>query len=166
VRESNSLCVVDVSDSRRRPKVETFIRTGTPFGKNSEGGSSPAGVVVTAGRIFVSNSGNDSITVIDSKSNTVTAEIPIRIPGLETLRGVLPVGMAYHEKTAGCWWPKRASTPLRVIDVREGRVLGHLPAGWFPTRVGLDGDTVFVANAKGNGTGPNGHITAARERST
>jgi len=158
VRESNSLCVVDVSNPVA-PKVETFIRTGTPFGQNSDGGSSPAGVAATADRIFVSNSGNDSITVIDPKSNTVTAEIPIRIPGLENLRGVLPVGMAYHEKNGWLLVAEAGINAVGVIDVRAGRVLGHLPAGWFPTRVGLDGDTVFVANAKGNGSGPNGHIT-------
>jgi hypothetical protein len=30
-----------------------------------------------------------------------------------------------------------------------------LPAGWFPTRVALDADTVFVTNARGHGVGPN-----------
>jgi YVTN family beta-propeller protein len=155
VRESNSLCVVDVSNPAAA-KVEAFIRTGVPYGGNSYGGSSPSGVVVTADRVFVSNSGNDSITVIDPKTNTVTGEIPIRIPGLETLRGVLPIGMAYHEKSGWLLVAEAGINAVAVIDVKQGRVLGHLPAGWFPTRVGLDGDTVFVANAKGNGTGPNG----------
>jgi YVTN family beta-propeller protein len=155
VRESNSLCVVDISNPAAA-KVETFIRTGVPFGQNSDGGSSPSGVVVTADRVFVSNSGNDSITVIDPKSNAAIAEIPIRIPGLETLRGVLPIGMAFHEKTGWLLVAEAGINAVAVIDPREGRVLGHLPVGWFPTRVGLDGDTVFVANAKGNGTGPNG----------
>ena len=95
VRESNSLCVVDISNPAAA-KVETFIRTGVPFGQNSDGGSSPSGVVVTADRVFVSNSGNDSITVIDPKSNAAIAEIPIRIPGLETLRGVLPILSLIH----------------------------------------------------------------------
>ena len=156
VRESNSLCVLDVSNPAAA-KVEAFIRTGVPFGQASDGGSSPSGVVVTADRVFVSNSGNDSITVIDPKTNLAIAEIPIRIPGLETLRGVLPIGMAYHEKTGWLLVAEAGINAVAVIDPREGRVLGHLPAGWFPTRVGLDGDTVFVANAKGNGTGPNGY---------
>jgi YVTN family beta-propeller protein len=155
VRESNSLCVVDVS-SPTAARVEAFIRTGVPVGQNSDGGSSPSGVVATADRVFVSNSGNDSITVIDSNTNTVTAEIPIRIPGLEKLRGILPIGMAYHEKNRWLLVAEAGINAVAVIDVKEGRVLGHLPAGWFPTRVGLDRDTVFVTNAKGNGTGPNG----------
>jgi len=154
VPESNSLCVVDVSEPAAA-KVTAFIRTGVPFGQNSDGGSSPAGLLATADRVFVSNSANDSITVIDAASNAVTAEIPIRIPGLETLRGVLPIGMAYHEKTGWLLVAEAGINAIAVIDPRERRVVGHLPAGWFPTRVGLDGDTVFVANAKGNGSGPN-----------
>ena len=93
--EANSLCVVDVEDPKS-PKVVRFIRTGLPFGESSLGGSSPAGVLAAAGKIFVSNSTNDTISVIDPASLAVTAEIPLRIPGLEQLRGVLPIGLGYH----------------------------------------------------------------------
>jgi YVTN family beta-propeller protein len=156
VQESNSLCVVDVS-TPSAPKVETFIRTGLPFGENSAGGSNPSGVLATADRIFVSNAGNDSITVIDPKDNSVVEEIPIRIPGLETLRGVLPIGMAYHEKNGWLLVAEAGINAVGVIDVRARHLLGHLPVGWFPARIGLDGDTVFVSNIRGNGTGPNGY---------
>src|SRR2546430_12210885 len=30
-----------------------------------------------------------------------------------------------------------------------------IPVAWFPTRVVVDHDTVYVTNAKGHGTGPN-----------
>src|SRR6185369_16100051 len=33
--------------------------------------------------------------------------------------------------------------------------IGHLPAGWFPTRILIDGDQVYVTNARGHGAGPN-----------
>src|SRR5262249_41332389 len=42
-----------------------------------------------------------------------------------------------------------------VIDARQNKVLGHLPAGWFPTRVVIDRNMVYVTNAKGHGAGPN-----------
>ena len=153
--ESNSLCVIDVS-TPSAAKVVKFIRTGVPYGQNSDGGSSPSAVLSTSDRIFVSNSGNDSVTVIDAKTDEVTGEIPIRIPGLEKLRGVMPVGMAFHEKTGWLLVAEAGINAVGVIDTRRNKVLGHLPAGWFPTRVGLDGDTVFVANGKGIGAGPNG----------
>ena len=160
VKESNSVCVVDVS-TPATPKVETFIRTGIPFGEQSHGGSSPSGIVAAAGKVFVSNANDDSITVIDAAASRVEAEIPIRIPGLETLRGVLPIGMAYHEKSGWLLVAEAGINAVGVIDTRQRRVVGHLPAGWFPTRVAMDRDTVFVANAKGNGVGPNVYVWAA-----
>lgn len=151
--ESNSVAVVDVSDPAQA-KVRTFIRTGTPVGKEGCGGSSPSGILAAAGRVFVSNATDDSITVIDAQSDRVETEIPIRIPGLEGLRGILPIGMAYHDRTGWLLVAEAGINAVAVIDVAQRKVLGHLPAAWFPTRVALDGDTVFVANAKGHGVGP------------
>ena len=164
VRESNSVCVVDVS-TPTAPKVETFIRTGVPFGDMSHGGSSPSGIVVLPDRVFVSNANDDSVTVIDARTARVEAEIPIRIPGLETLRGVLPIGLAYHEKSGWLLVAEAGINAVGVIDTRERRVLGHLPAAWFPTRVALDRDTVFVANGRGFGQGPNAVRGTSRQGS-
>ncbi len=154
VRESNSVAVINVEDPVA-PKVETFIRTGLPFGDKSLGGSSPSGVIAAAGRVFVSNGHNDTITVIDPASNSVASEIAIRIPGLEDVRGVLPMGMAYHEPTGWLLVAEAGINAVAVIDTRTLRVIGHLPVGWFPTRVVADRGTIYVANARGEGTGPN-----------
>lgn len=154
VRDSNSLAVIDVS-TPAAPKLEGFVRTGLPFGDKSYGGSSPSGVVATANRVYVSNASNDSITVVDAKTNQVEAEIPIRIPGLEALRGVLPVGLALDEKSGRLLVAEAGINAVGVIDVNAKRVVGHVPAAWFPTRVAIHGETVFVANARGHGVGPN-----------
>jgi YVTN family beta-propeller protein len=138
--DAGAVTVVDVSDPSE-PKVEASIATG----------SAVAGVTVGAGKIFVANGASDSIGVIDGPSNRVEAEIPIRIPGLEQLRGVAPAGMAYDERTGLLFVAESGINAVGVIDVRERRVLGHVPAGWFPTRVAIDRDTVLVANAKGQG---------------
>lgn len=159
VRESNSVAVVNVANPAA-PSVEAFIRTGLPFGDNgtgekSDSGSSPSGVLAAAGRVYVSNASNDSISVIDPQTNAVEAEIALRIPGLEQLRGVLPIGLAFHEKTGWLLVAEAGINAVGVIDTREKRLLGHLPAAWFPTRVAIHQDTVFVTNARGNGRGPN-----------
>jgi YVTN family beta-propeller protein len=152
--QSNSICVVDLQDPAS-PRVEAFVRTGVPFGEGSVGGSSPSGVLAAAGRVFVANAHNDSITVIDRAANKVMGDIPIRIPGLEGLRGVLPLGLAYHEPSGLLLVAEAGINAVGVIDPAKMQLLGHLPVGWFPTRIALDGDTVYVANAKGHGTGPN-----------
>jgi YVTN family beta-propeller protein len=154
VKESNSLCIIDVTNAAE-PKVEAYLRTGVPFGDRSSGGSSPSGVLATAEKIFVSNAANDSITVIDAKSNQVEAEIPIRIPGLETVRGVLPVGLAYDAKSGWLLVAEAGINAVGIIDPRAKKVLGHVPAAWFPTRVAIYDGTVFVTNGRGHGLGPN-----------
>ncbi len=152
-REANSLAVVDVANPAA-PRVESFIRTGLPFGAGVEAGSSPSGVVATADYVFVANAADDSITVIDARTGGVLAEIPIRIPGLEKLRGVLPIGMAYDEKPGWLLVAEAGINAVGVIDAAQRKVIGHIPAAWFPARVAVEDGNVFVANARGHGMGP------------
>ncbi len=152
--EADSVAVVDVTNPAA-PKLETFVRTGLDFGGAVRGGSGPAGILAAAGRVFVANANDDSVSILDPVTNRVEAEIPIRIPGIEGLRGVIPIGLAYHEASGWLLVAEAGINAVGVIDVRQRRVIGHLPAAWFPTRVALDGDTVFVANARGHGVGPN-----------
>ena len=165
VRESNSLAVVDVADPAA-PRLETFLRTGLPFGARILGGSSPSGVLAAAGRVFVSNGHNDSITVIDAATDTITAEVPLRIPGLENLRGILPIGMAFDDATGWLLVAEAGINAIGVIDTKAMRAIAHLPAAWFPTRVLLDRDRLYVANAKGQGTGPNAYRGPLSEEDT
>ncbi len=154
VRESNSLCALDVSNPAE-PRLEAFVRTGRPFGAGRLGGSSPSGVIAAAGKVFVTNAHNDSITVIDAKTYEVRAEIPLRIPRLEHLRGVLPLGLAYHAASGWLLVAEAGINAVGVVDTKNLELVGHLPVGWFPTRVVVHGDDVYVSNAKGHGTGPN-----------
>jgi YVTN family beta-propeller protein len=152
--QSNSLAVVDLAKPAA-PRLEALIRTGLPFGNESQGGSSPSGVAVGGGHVFVSNGHNDSITVIDQRTNRIRTTIPLRIPGLENLRGVLPIGLTWYAPTNLLLVAEAGINAVGLIDTREMRVIGHIPVGWFPTRAVADAGTVYVVNAKGHGTGPN-----------
>jgi YVTN family beta-propeller protein len=163
VREANSLAVVDVSNPAQ-PRVESFIRTGRPVGSESAGGSSPSGVLATSRHVFVTNAHNDTVTVIHAGTLQVEREIPIRIPGLESLRGVLPIGLGWAEQRGWLLVAEAGINAIGVLDPAAGRVLGHLPAGWFPTKVVVDRDQVYVSSAKGHGTGPNADRQAPLSR--
>jgi DNA-binding beta-propeller fold protein YncE len=144
VPESNSVCAIDFRDPRR-PGVPGCIRTG--------GG--PAGVLAADGRVFVSNAHDDSITVIAAREWKAVAEIPLRIPALETFRGIAPAGMTYDPITKWLLVAEAGINAVVVVDPEKKETLGHIPAGWMPTRVAISGDRVYVANARGRGTGPN-----------
>jgi YVTN family beta-propeller protein len=154
--ESNSLAVVNVEDPFA-PKLEKLIRTGLPFGPETPGGSSPSGVTSGGGKIYVSNAHDDSITVIDEKTRAIASEIKLRIPQFESLRGVMPLGMAYDAPSKRLFVAAAGMNAVGLIDL-EARRVSYLPVGWFPTRVAVQDGTVYVANAKGRGTGPNSYL--------
>ncbi len=154
VLESNSLGVINVEDPAR-PRIERYVRTGKPVGVGSCGGSSPSGVVATEDRVYVANAHNDSVTVVDARSLDVIGEIPIRIPELESLRGVMPAGMDRHAASGWLLVAEAGINAVGVIDTRSMAVLGHIPAAWYPVRVRVHEDTVYVVNVKGHGPGAN-----------
>ncbi len=80
--------------------------------------------------------------MIDAARLEVTKEIPLRIAGLENYRGVIPIGLTYHPGRNQLLIAEAGINAVGVVDAAALRVIGHIPAGWFPTRVALDGDTV------------------------
>lgn len=157
VAAANSLAVIDVSRPKA-PRLVAQIPTGIPFGAASLGGASPSGVAATADAVFVSNANQDSISVIDARTLRRAPDIPLRIKGYESLRGVLPVGLAVTPDGGRLLVAEAGINALAVIDTGSRQVLGDIPTAWFPAAVSVLGDTVYVANAKGNGTGPNAGV--------
>jgi DNA-binding beta-propeller fold protein YncE len=164
VVESNSLAIVDTADPGGA-RVAAFVRTGQPVGPASLGGSSPSGVLATAGAVYISNANQDSITVVDPASMKVRSEIPLRMQGLEELRGILPLGMAFDSATGWLLVAEAGINAIGIVDTRTDKLIGHIPSGWFPTAVAIGGGSVYVSNAKGHGTGPNATKSAPLERS-
>ncbi len=131
--ESNSVAIIRLSDAAK-PQVRKLVRTGLPFGKLSAGGSSPSGVIAHNGKLYVSNANQDTITIIDVAKGQADGEIQLRIPGYESVRGVLPIGLAV---VPGGDWLLIAEAGINAIgiaDLRTRSVIAHIPVGWFPTQ--------------------------------
>jgi DNA-binding beta-propeller fold protein YncE len=158
VPESNSLWVIELQDPSH-PRVIAKVRTGLPVGERSVGGSSPGGVVAGRKRVFVSNANQDSITIIDARTNRLEKTLVLEpAAAVKGLRGVLPFGMALSPDDKRLYVACAGINALAVIDARRGSLRGYLPAAWFPARAAVspDGKTLYVASAKGFGAGPNG----------
>jgi YVTN family beta-propeller protein len=156
--EANSLWVIDVADPAL-PKVIAKIKTGIQVGDHSVGGSSPGAVVAGGHRVFVSNAAQDSISVVDARTNQVEKTILLEpVETVKGLRGVLPFGMALSPDEKLLYLACSGINAVAVLDARKGKVLGYFPTAWFPARVAVSpkGDTLYVANTKGFGAGPNG----------
>src|SRR5256885_16715538 len=70
----------------------------------------------------------------------------------------MPVGMAFDSSRGWLLVAEAGINAVGVIDTHDMRVLGHIPVAWFPTRVMIHEDTVYVTNAKGHGSGPNVYV--------
>ena len=110
-------------------------------------------------RVYVSNSAQDSISILDTRKNRLLTTIRLEpAPGVGGLRGVLPFGLALSPDESRLYIACAGINAVAVFDTGSKTVLGYIPTGWFPARVALSktGHTLYVANAKGYGAGPNG----------
>jgi DNA-binding beta-propeller fold protein YncE len=155
---SNSVWIIDVSNPSA-PGVRAKIPTGIPVGPGSVGGSSPCAVVATRKLVYVSNASQDSVTLIDTDTGRVKKTVVLHpAPSVRGLRGVLPFGLGLSPDRKRLYVACAGINAVAVLDARAGTVLGYIPTGWFPARVvvSADGETLYVANGKGFGAGPNG----------
>ncbi|HXW16388.1 MAG TPA: alkaline phosphatase family protein, partial [Terriglobia bacterium] len=157
VPDSNSVFVIDIRDPAQ-PNVLAKVRTGIPVGDKSVGGSSPGDVVAGKKQMFVSNATQDSITVLNARTNRIRKTIVLEpADAVKGLRGVLPFGMALSPDEKRLYVACSGINAVAVLDPHKGEVLGYIPTAWFPARVAISRDsrTLYVANAKGFGSGPN-----------
>lgn len=157
--DAMSVFGVDLSAGTVVARVKTGYLVGAERdGQRTIGGSSPGGVVAGRRFVYVSNATNDTISVIDAATGRLAGEIPLDVPGLERLRGVIPFGVALSPDERRLYVACAGLNAVAVVDVTRRVVEGFIPAAWFTSSVAVsrDGGTLFVASAKGLGSGPNG----------
>ncbi len=161
--EAFSVWGIDVTDPAGA-QVVSRIKTGYLVGEKVEdfptvGGSSPNSLVSTNELVFVSNGNNDSISIFDTAADSVVAEVFLQLDErLGALRGHIPFGLSLSPDGNRLYVAEAGINAVAVIDVPTREVIGHIPVGWFPSKVAVtpDGGKLLVANAKGFGSGPNG----------
>lgn len=158
--ESFSVWTIDLDKRQVSAKTKTGVLVGQVLEDfPAVGGASPNSVVATEKYVFVSNGNNDNISVISTEKDTVVATIPLQPdPRLKNWRGVIPFGLTLSPDQKRLYVAEAGINAVAVIDTEKLRVLGHIPVGWFPSKLQIspDNKTLIVANAKGYGSGPNG----------
>jgi YVTN family beta-propeller protein len=161
----SSLWTYDVGN-KKQPRHTASLRLGTPIESAQNhvvGGAAPSGVVADSKAVYVSLAHEDAVAVIGTSGQTVEAMIPLS-PFAGTafqdgdgnpLRGVMPSGIALTSNRLLV--AEAGINALGVVDTASRRVLGHVPVGWSPSAVLISAEdgTIYVANAKGKGSGPN-----------
>jgi DNA-binding beta-propeller fold protein YncE len=163
--ESSSVYVFDVSNPQA-PHRRDIVKTGPLVGESDEGiaaysGSHPNAVVASSDAVYVANGNNDSISVLDRYSYEERGRIRLSLlHGQDrALKGVQPVALALSPDENTLYVAEAGINAIGVIRLegKHGKVIGHIPTGWWPSsvRVSADGHTLYVANARGLGAGPN-----------
>ena len=141
---TGSLSILDISD-RAAPK---------PLFEVPLPGASPSGMAVNGDEVYISLADDDLIAVVNGKTAKVEAAIPLRIPGLENFRGITPLGLAFDPLSSRLLIAEAGINAVGMVDPASRKLLGHLPVGWFPDAIGIRNGQVYVASARGFGTGP------------
>jgi YVTN family beta-propeller protein len=132
-------------------KVTTSIPTG----------HHPTGMAFWGTNLLVANTYDDTLTVIDTSSNTVTRTIslglPIALPGETTpAYGAGPNSIAVDAAKNVAYVALYNANAVAVVDLNGTGipVAGMIPVGYAPSSVVLDtvDDALLVANDKGIGT--------------
>ncbi len=160
--ESFSVWSFDVS--KETPIIVSRVKTGVLVGEEVDGisavgGSSPNSMVATDKYVYVSNGNNDNISVIDAQQNKVVESIELKLDErLKNLKGVIPFGLTISPDQKRLYVAEAGINAVGVIDLETKKVIGHIPTGWFPSKLKVtpDGKQLIVSNAKGYGSGPNG----------
>jgi YVTN family beta-propeller protein len=161
----SSLWTYDLSN-RGKPRLIASLRLGAPIDPGSNqvvGGAAPSALAAAEDTIYVTLAHEDSIDVISADGRSIESQIaltPFSGPEFQDrrgnpLRGVMPSGLALTADRL--YVAESGINALGVIDTKTNRVLGHLPIGWSPSAVLVSpaGNTIYVANSKGKGSGPN-----------
>lgn len=160
--EAFSVFSIDLEDATH-PKIDAKIKTGHLVGALVDGipavgGSSPNSMVATDKFVFVSNGTNDNISVISIEQDTIVNTIYLKPDHrLKQFRGVIPFGLAVSPDQKRLYVAESGINAVAIIDIPSQKVIGHIPTGWFPSKIEVsnDGKNLIIANAKGYGSGPN-----------
>ncbi len=157
----------DLLDERYRVVVDK--RTGIPASgtvsvidaekkavvKEIEVGLHPSAMALNpkGNRLFVANANSDSISVIDTATDSVLYSIDVR-PGVKAPIGSAPNALAVSADGATLYVANGANNAIAVVDVAApGKVRGMIPTGWYPTAVAISGDKkLWVASGYGFGS--------------
>ena len=126
----------------------------------------------TRSRLYVVNSDDDSVSMIDTRNDREVERISVRLAE-NSLGGNSPEGLALDQTGEILFVANAHSNSVAIVSLSEtsldnsgssdkpayldrkrdemSRVLGFIPTGYYPSAVALIDQTIFVGNGKGTG---------------
>ncbi|HEU5217209.1 MAG TPA: bifunctional YncE family protein/alkaline phosphatase family protein [Gemmatimonadales bacterium] len=127
----------------------------------------PSALLLNAGgtRLFAASGSTDRVTVVDTRIGRAITELRDPPPAGPS-EGSTPNALALSADGTRLYVAEADNNAVAVFDLQgptagvteawgEDRLVGRIPAGWYPTALLASGDTLLVVNGKGRGAGPN-----------
>lgn len=100
--------------------------------------------------LFVANAQSDTISVIETVTDTVQSTISLRPDKVEGPYTATPTGLALSTDNSKLYVSLADMNAVAVVDLtRKGGLAGFIPAGWNPTAVGTTGGKLMVVDSRG-----------------
>lgn len=153
----------------------SFVDTQTLSAREIEAGRQPAGMAVSAdgGTLYVANSDEDTVSMVDVRARRIRRTISLR-PAQDPNFGQMPTSLALSRDGRVLYVACGGANALAVVALSEpapavgsltparaattpagtatARLLGYIPAGWFPIAAAERNGQLFVASSKGVGS--------------
>ena len=153
--------------------VELDLKSGTvkaklplmPGARPTDPSSHPAALVFSPDekRLYVALANRDAVAVINlhGAHMTLGGTYDTRLPG-QSYFGAMPDALVLSADGANLYVSNSGSNAVAVFRTRgkldaktPQRAAGFIPTEWYPTAVSVRDGQLFIATAKGKGTGPN-----------
>jgi YVTN family beta-propeller protein len=150
----------------------SVFRPNAQGGLTSDGripaGRHPSAMALSAddSRLFVVSGSTDRIAVIDTKARRAITTLEDPAPS-GPHEGSTPNALALSADGRRLFVAEADNNAVAVFDLSRltsgvsngtestDKLAGRIPVGWYPSGVSFAGDSLFVINGKGRGTGPN-----------
>jgi len=129
-------------------------------------GSHPAALMLSPDekRLYVALANADRVAAIDMATGQVAGMLSTALPG-QQYGGSVPNALAVDGAGSRLFVADASADAVAVFDLGRGldpdrpqEAMGFIPTEWYPTALAIQGDHLFVASGKGEGTGPNSAI--------
>jgi YVTN family beta-propeller protein len=106
------------------------------------------------GRLYVANTNSDSVSVIETAGGKWTQTIDLSFKALPA--GAAPTGLALSPADDFLYVSLAGVNADAVVDLKNNKIKGYIPAGWYPTAVFYNPllKQVITLSGKGLGIGP------------
>ncbi len=102
------------------------------------------------GRIYVANASSDTISVIDTSTDTVARTLTLDGPADPT--GTMPDALVLASDDRTLYVAEGGKNRIIAIDVPSGRARSQFDTAWYPSALAIVENNVYVASLKGIGS--------------